>query len=33
MIRRTWSGDHLISYARLIHPGDRYKLRSSLHTN
>ncbi|MDR5865680.1 histidine utilization repressor [Halomonas koreensis] len=32
MIRRTWSGDHLVSYARLLHPGDRYKLRSSLHT-
>ncbi|MGR2737142.1 histidine utilization repressor [Billgrantia sp. Q4P2] len=31
MIRRTWSGEHLISYARLIHPGERYKLRSSLH--
>ncbi|EPC03654.1 GntR family transcriptional regulator [Litchfieldella anticariensis FP35 = DSM 16096] len=31
MTRRTWSDDHLISYARLIHPGDRYKLRSSLH--
>lgn len=30
MTRRTWSVDHLISYARLIHPGDRYKLRSSL---
>ncbi|MDX5376768.1 MAG: histidine utilization repressor [Halomonas sp.] len=30
MTRRTWSGDHLISYARLIHPGERYKLRSSL---
>lgn len=30
MTRRTWSGDHLISYARLIHPGDRYKLRSSV---
>lgn len=29
MIRRTWSGDHLVSYARLLHPGDRYKLRSS----
>ncbi|MCD8513633.1 MAG: histidine utilization repressor [Nitrincola sp.] len=29
MIRRTWSGDHLISYARLLHPGDRYKLRST----
>jgi GntR family histidine utilization transcriptional repressor len=28
VIRRTWSGDHLISYARLIHPGERYKLRS-----
>ncbi|PMR77574.1 histidine utilization repressor [Billgrantia endophytica] len=33
MIRRTWSGDHLISYARLIHPGERYKLRSSMHRN
>jgi GntR family histidine utilization transcriptional repressor len=30
MTRRTWSDEHLISYARLIHPGDRYKLRSSL---
>lgn len=30
MTRRTWSDDHLISYARLIHPGERYKLRSSL---
>lgn len=30
MVRRTWSDDHLISYARLIHPGDRYKLRSSM---
>lgn len=29
MTRRTWSGDHLISYARLTHPGARYKLRSS----
>ncbi|MCK0770004.1 histidine utilization repressor [Chromohalobacter canadensis] len=33
MTRRTWSGDHLISYARLIHPGERYKLRSSVHRN
>ncbi|MGM0986099.1 MAG: histidine utilization repressor [Pseudomonadota bacterium] len=31
MIRRTWSGEHLISYARLLHPGERYKLRSSMH--
>lgn len=31
LIRRTWSGDQLISYARLTHPGNRYKLRSSLH--
>lgn len=31
MVRRTWSNDHLISYARLIHPGDRYKLRSLVH--
>ncbi|KAA0018170.1 histidine utilization repressor [Salinicola corii] len=29
--RRTWSGDRLISYAHLIHPGDRYKLRSMAH--
>lgn len=29
MIRRTWSDEHLISYARLIHPGERYKLRST----
>lgn len=28
MIRRTWSNDNLISYARLTYPGDRYKLRS-----
>ncbi len=31
LTRRTWSGDHLVSYARLIHPGERYKLRSSVH--
>ncbi|MBR2512980.1 MAG: histidine utilization repressor [Halomonas sp.] len=31
MIRRTWSGEQLISYARLLHPGNRYKLRSSVH--
>lgn len=30
MLRRTWSDEHLVSYARLTHPGDRYKLRSSL---
>lgn len=30
--RRTWSGDRLISYAHLLHPGDRYKLRSMAHT-
>ena len=29
MIRRTWSDEHLVSYARLIHPGERYKLRSN----
>ena len=32
MIRRTWSDEHLISYAKLIHPGDRYKLRSTMHS-
>lgn len=26
--RRTWSDEGLVSYARLLHPGDRYKLRS-----
>jgi GntR family transcriptional regulator, histidine utilization repressor len=30
MIRRTWSDEHLVSYARLTHPGDRYKLRSTM---
>ncbi|WP_435103573.1 histidine utilization repressor [Arhodomonas sp. AD133] len=30
MTRRTWSDDHLISYARLLYPGDRYKLRSGM---
>lgn len=29
VIRRTWSDEHVVSYALLIHPGDRYKLRSS----
>lgn len=28
--RRVWSAEHLVSYARLTHPGDRYKLRSSM---
>ena len=26
--RRTWSKNKLISYARLVHPGDRYRLGS-----
>lgn len=26
--RRTWSGERLISFAILTHPGDRYSLRS-----
>nr|WP_283101698.1 histidine utilization repressor [Halomonas populi] len=30
--RRTWSGERLISYAHLLHPGDRYKLRSMAHS-
>ncbi|PNQ51338.1 histidine utilization repressor, partial [Vibrio agarivorans] len=29
MVRRTWSNSHLISYARLVYPGERYKLRSA----
>ncbi|MGL6072049.1 histidine utilization repressor [Craterilacuibacter sp.] len=28
VLRRTWSGKHLVSYARLLHPGKNYKLRS-----
>ncbi len=28
--RRTWSMHQLVSFARLWHPGDRYKLRSTL---
>lgn len=30
MLRRTWSDERLVSYARLIHPGERYKLRSAI---
>ena len=26
--RRTWSRNNLVSYARLVHPGDRYRLGS-----
>ncbi|MDP5293496.1 histidine utilization repressor [Oceanimonas sp. CHS3-5] len=28
--RRTWSLNQLVSFARLWHPGNRYKLRSTL---
>ncbi|MCL6263051.1 histidine utilization repressor [Craterilacuibacter sp. RT1T] len=28
VLRRTWSGKHLVSFARLLHPGNKYKLRS-----
>lgn len=28
VLRRTWSHRNLVSFARLIHPGTRYKLRS-----
>ena len=28
VLRRTWSHKHLVSFARLVHPGSRYKLRS-----
>ncbi|XKE43821.1 histidine utilization repressor [Halomonas organivorans] len=31
VVRRTWSGEHLISYTQLLHPGTRYKLNASLH--
>jgi len=27
--RRTWSGDHVAAYARLVHPGSRYRLSAS----
>ena len=27
--RRTWSGDHVAAYARLIHPGSRFRLSAS----
>ena len=28
ILRRTWSGARVASYARLVHPGDRYRLFS-----
>ncbi|MDF0604695.1 histidine utilization repressor [Neisseriaceae bacterium TC5R-5] len=28
VLRRTWSHKKLVSFARLLHPGSRYKLRS-----
>lgn len=28
ILRRTWSHKNLVSFARLLHPGNRYKLRS-----
>ncbi len=31
--RRTWSADRLVSFARLTHPGSRYKLRSQVHVD
>ena len=29
MTRRTWSGGRIASFARLIHPGDRFELTAS----
>jgi GntR family histidine utilization transcriptional repressor len=26
VLRRTWSGENVVTFARLIHPGDRYRL-------
>ena len=26
VLRRTWSGEDVVTFARLIHPGDRYRL-------
>ncbi|WP_189532826.1 histidine utilization repressor [Paludibacterium paludis] len=28
VLRRTWSHKNLVSFARLVHPGNNYKLRS-----
>ena len=28
VLRRTWSYKNLVTFARLVHPGGRYKLRS-----
>ncbi len=33
VLRRTWSNKHLVSFARLTHPGSRYKLRSQTRVN
>jgi GntR family histidine utilization transcriptional repressor len=30
--RRTWTGDDLVSAARLLHPGSRYRLEGSFET-
>lgn len=32
VVRRTWSGELLISYTQLLHPGKRYKLNASRNT-
>lgn len=31
--RTTWSGEHVVSIARLIHPGSRYRFGSRFKTN
>jgi len=31
VLRRSWSHKNLVSFARLTHPGSRYKLRSQIH--
>lgn len=31
--RTTWSGEHVVSVARLIHPGSRYRFGSRFKTN
>jgi len=31
VIRRSWSGELLISYTQLLHPGSRYKLNARFH--
>ena len=31
--RKTWCNENLVSYARLYHPGNRYRLGTKFKTN